>query len=160
MKRYINYFLLTLMLMTTVISGCKKALEEDPKTFISPENFFKNPDSYELAVVGIYAGLPLYSGNSAMMLEMCTDIYGAPASAFEQALPMYQNAPAAFYYNTREAWGGAYSIIKNANFILDELCTCFLTVSSEIPNRSAISLYERFSFLLSSNTCFIRGGRL
>ncbi|RQO75815.1 RagB/SusD family nutrient uptake outer membrane protein [Pedobacter sp. KBW06] len=121
MKRYITYSLLTLLLMTSVISGCKKALEEDPKTFISPDNFFKNPDSYELAVVGIYSGLPLYSGNTAMMLEMCTDIYGAPASAFEQALPMYQNAPADFYYNTREAWGGAYSIIKNANFILDEL---------------------------------------
>lgn len=121
MKRYITYALLILMMTAMVISGCKKALEEDPKTSIPPDRFFKNPDSYELAVTGIYSGLPLYSGNTAMMLEMCTDIYGMPSTAAEQALPMYQNAPADFYYNTRDAWANAFSIIKNANFVLDAL---------------------------------------
>ncbi|WP_316814680.1 RagB/SusD family nutrient uptake outer membrane protein [Pedobacter nyackensis] len=121
MKRYIIFSLFSLVVLSFGITGCKKALDENPKTFIPPNKFFTNPESYELAVVGVYSRLPLYSGNTAMLLEMCTDIYGQPSSAFEQALPMYQNAPTAFYYNTRESWSGAYSIIKNANFIIEEL---------------------------------------
>lgn len=121
MKQYIIFSLFSLSVLSLSITGCKKALDENPKTFISPNTFFSNPDSYELAVVGIYSDLPLYTGYTAMLMEMCTDIYGQPSSAFEQALPMYQNAPAPFFYNTRDAWASAYSIIKNANFIIDEL---------------------------------------
>jgi starch-binding outer membrane protein, SusD/RagB family len=114
-------FIISIAVMLMAETGCKKWLEEDPKTFIAPDAFFTNAGSYESAVIGIYSGLPLYSGNKAMLLEMCTDIYGNPSSAFEQALPMYQNAPQAFYYNTREAWSGAYAIIKNANYIIGKL---------------------------------------
>ncbi len=34
---------------------------------------------------------------------------------------MYQNAPNAVYYNTINAWGGGYTLIKDANYILDNL---------------------------------------
>lgn len=140
MKRYIKYSLYTLLLLSAGFSGCKKTLDESAKTFISPENFFKNAESYELAVRGIYANLPLYSGNKAMMLEMCTDIYGNPASAYEQALPMYQNAPSDVYYNTRENWADAYAIIKNANFILAALPTGPLADTKKV----ALSAEARF----------------
>nr|WP_121271817.1 RagB/SusD family nutrient uptake outer membrane protein [Pedobacter schmidteae] len=121
MKRYHIFSLLCILLVTFNITACKKGLEESPKTFVSPDIFFSNPDSYELAVVGIYTSLPLFSGNRAMLLEMCTDIYGTPSSAFEQALPTYKNDPDPSMYNTREAWSSAYAIIKNANFIIEQL---------------------------------------
>lgn len=116
MKNYLVLILLSGFLIS--ISGCTKMLQEHPKTFISPDDFFSNPASYESAVMGIYSDLPLYE---PMLQEMCTDIYGTPSGSYEQALPMYQNAPESFYYNTRDAWGSAYAVIKDANFVLSKL---------------------------------------
>lgn len=117
MKKYLA-IILQVAIIPIIFAGCTKTLEEKPRTFISPANFFTNPDSYESAVMGIYANLPLYE---PMLQEMCTDIYGAPSGSYEQALPTYQNAPQPFFYNTRGAWGSAYAVIKNANFILSKL---------------------------------------
>lgn len=103
-------------------TACKKMLEEKPRTFLNPDAFFNNPESYESAVKGIYSGIPgLLGSNVQMMKEMFTDIYAAPSASFEQALPTYRNLQEPFFYNTRQLWAGAYSIIKNANFIIDKL---------------------------------------
>jgi hypothetical protein len=105
-----------------LIQACTENLQESPKTFISPENFFSNPASYESAVIGIYSNIGgYYSSNPMMMREMFSDINGAPSASFEQALPTYRNGHEPFFYNTRGEWSNSYSIIKNANFILSQL---------------------------------------
>ncbi|MBS1577678.1 MAG: RagB/SusD family nutrient uptake outer membrane protein [Bacteroidetes bacterium] len=122
----IKTFVLFAMLVSAF--SCKKDLKEVPKTFISPSAYFTNPKSFDQAVIGIYSGLSgLENSNTNMLLEMCTDIYGTPSPLFEQALPTYQNAPAYFYYNTRLAWSGAYTIIKNANFVIANLPSSLLS---------------------------------
>lgn len=121
MKRYF-LSLLSVAVLLTGLAGCKKDLQENPRTFISPENFFNNPESYELAVKGVYTDISgFYEANAMMMREMFSDICAPPSSAFEQALPTYRNAHEPFFYNVREMWSTAYSIIKSANFILSKL---------------------------------------
>lgn len=134
-KNAISISIFSLLLF--VLTGCKKTLEEQPKTLISPGSFFTNAASYESAVVGIYTSLPLYE---PMLQEMCTDIYGQPSPAFEQALPMYQNAPNQVYYNTINAWGGGYTLIKNANFILDNLPNA----NMDATQKAALTAEARF----------------
>lgn len=129
-------------LLTIFVTGCKKTLEEKPLTFISPSTYFTNAQSYESAVLGIYSDLGgLYSGDTYMMLEMCTDIYGQPSPSYEQALPMYQNAPSPVYYCTLDAWNSAYSQIKDANFILENL------PGGNIPDTTKTQLTAEAKFL-------------
>jgi len=121
MKRsYKKLFLSMAIGMTIAICGCKKTLEEHPQTSITPGTFFSDPASYQLAIIGLYGDIPLYDGS---MQEMPTDIYGAPAPSVEQGLPMYQNAPQPYYYNTQGCWRNGYRLIKDANFVLGALPT-------------------------------------
>lgn len=100
-----------------LLPSCKKTLEESPRSSISPETYFTNPESYESAVIGVYSGLPL---NVTELNEMFSDIYGTPQPG-EQVLPIYQNQPSANFYTSGTAWSKPYTIIKNANFILEQL---------------------------------------
>lgn len=111
-------YIILISLLAFLAQGCKNALEEKPKNVLSPNQFFLNPGNYEATVKGIYSGLPLYVPASH---EMITDLYAAPSSQVEQALPIYNNQPTESYYNARDAWNGPYGIIKNANFILKYL---------------------------------------
>ncbi|MBO9728731.1 MAG: RagB/SusD family nutrient uptake outer membrane protein [Chitinophaga sp.] len=100
-----------------LLPACKKLLEENPRSSISPDAYFKNPESYESAVIGTYDGLPL---NVTELNEMFSDIYGTPQPA-EQVLPIYQNQPSANFYSSATAWSVPFAMVKNANFILDKL---------------------------------------
>ncbi|MET6997745.1 RagB/SusD family nutrient uptake outer membrane protein [Chitinophaga defluvii] len=133
MKKY--YAIITLAgLVLCSLFGCKKTLEEKPRTFLDPDGFFNNPESYESAVKGIYDGVPdLLGGNIQMMREMFSDIYAAPSASYEQALPTYRNAHEPFFYNTRQLWANCYSIIKNANFIIDKLGTAGIPDAAKTP---------------------------
>ena len=122
MKIMKKYSIITVLLAAFlfVFQGC--SLDEDPRTFIRPDAYFTNPDSYDAAVMGIYSNVPtLWSSNCMMMSEMFSDICAEPSPSFEQALPTYQNNPSPVYYHTRQMWSNSYMIIKDANYILSEL---------------------------------------
>jgi len=136
-KTIIHAFLLVFLLQ-----GCKKTLEEEPKTFISPGAFFTSPSSYELTVIGIYSTIPeTLSPNSWLTRETFSDIIGTPKSTYEQGIPVYQNNHQPFFYNVRGEWSSYYTIIKNANFILKELNNA--TVLS-VGQKDALSGEARF----------------
>jgi hypothetical protein len=138
-KSFIKAFLFCSLL--PLFQACTDDLQESPKTFISPENFFSNPDSYESAVKGIYSSVAgYYSGNSMMMREMFSDINGTPSASFEQALPAYRNGSEPFFYNTRGEWANSYTLIKNANFIIAELPKGTLSDAS----KAALTAEARF----------------
>ncbi|GAB3650177.1 RagB/SusD family nutrient uptake outer membrane protein [Echinicola sediminis] len=101
-----------------MLSSCEGILEENPKTVLSPNEFFQNPDGYESVVIGIYSQLPLFVSETH---EMLIDIYGMPSPESEQALPIYNNQPTPYFYNARGAWNTPYSVIKNSNFIIANL---------------------------------------
>ena len=139
MKKYYHIFIC--ILLFTVLGGCKKGLEESPRTFVSPATFFTNADSYEQSVLGIYSSLRgLYSQNSMMMREMFSDIYGTPGNA-EQAQATYENNHQPFFYNVRGEWSNDYNIIKNANFVLNYLPSA--TLISE-AKKNALTAEARF----------------
>lgn len=112
-KIFLNAFLALIL-----FQGCEKDLQENPRTILNPQQFLDNPGSFETSVMGIYSNLPLYVDRTH---EMITDIYAAPDASVEQALPVYNNQPTPSYYNARDAWNAPYSMIKNANFILEYL---------------------------------------
>lgn len=120
MKKFILH--ITVVLVAFMSQSCTKSLQENPRTFISPDAFFSSPESYEQAVKGIYVSLPgTVSGNAMMMRETFSDIIGTPSASYEQALPTYQNNHQPFFYNVREQWSTYYTIVKNANFILQKV---------------------------------------
>lgn len=113
----INFFLLLFLL-----SGCKKTLEENPRTFVSPDAFFTSPASYDLTVMGIYRTMPAtFGGNSWLTRESFSDIIGTVSGAYEQGLPVYQNNHQPFFYNVRGLWASHYAIVSDANFTLKKL---------------------------------------
>lgn len=141
MKKYLIIIIIN-SAIAFVFVGCKKMLVEKPVTFISPSNFFTNAQSYQSAVLGVYADLGgLYQSNTYMLLEMCTDIYRQPSPSFEQALPMWQNSPNPVYYNTIDAWASGYSLIKDANFILDNLANASII---DATTKSQLAAEARF----------------
>jgi hypothetical protein len=116
MKR--KYFFM-LLISAGLFYGC--SLEEEPRTFISPNVFFTNEASYDAAVVGIYSDIGnIWGGNQLMMTEMFSDIYDTPDESNEQALPTYQNNTQPFFYNVRDLWSTGYAIVKNANFVISK----------------------------------------
>jgi hypothetical protein len=126
MKRY------AILFAGLLLAGCDNSLKESPKTFISPDAFFTTKASYETAVKGIYSSMTGYFGqNNLGMREMFSDICGAPSSSIEQALPTYQNNHQPFFYNVRGEWANNYSLIKNANFVLDKLGTSTIETAAK-----------------------------
>jgi hypothetical protein len=53
----IAFYLILIIIPIIIISGCKKALTEHPKSFVSPSNFFQTADEDEAAVNAVYSVL-------------------------------------------------------------------------------------------------------
>ncbi len=109
-------------LLLFLLSGCEKTLEEKPRTFVSPDDFFTSFASYDLTVMGVYRTIPGTLGNYGWQIrESFSDIIGTVSGAYVQALPVYQNNHEPFFYSVREQWANHYTIIKDANFTLKKL---------------------------------------
>jgi hypothetical protein len=106
-----------LLVFAGLFHGC--SLEEEPRTFISPNAFFTDEASYDAAVVGIYSNVG--GAWELTMTEMFSDIYDVPDESAEQALPAYQNNTQPFFYNVRGLWSTGYTIAKNANFVISKI---------------------------------------
>ncbi len=109
--------------LVTMMSGCNGALEEEPRTFVSPDAYFNGGfDSYDLAVVGVYRTIRNTLGHGAWLTrESFSDIIGPVSGGYEQGTPVYQNNHQPFFYNVRDQWTNHYTIIKDANFIISQL---------------------------------------
>ncbi len=140
MKKLRIFFIVSLLVGSG--SACENSLVETPRSFINPDAFFGTPASYETAVKGIYSSMDGYIGSNAMsMRELFSDVYSAPSASIEQALPTYQNNHQPFFYNVRGEWSGNYSLIKNANFVLERL------VASSLPDQQKNPLMGETRFL-------------
>ncbi|NLU92091.1 RagB/SusD family nutrient uptake outer membrane protein [Chitinophaga sp. Ak27] len=140
--KYYFLLLVTICPVFFLLPACKKTLEENPRSSISPDTYFTSPESYESAVIGVYDGLPL---NVTALNEMFSDIYGTPQPA-EQALPVYQNQPSANFYSSGTAWSVPYAMIKNANFILDKLPAAPLSDAKKIQLTAEARCLRGYAF--------------
>ena len=123
--------LIILPVMILFLQGCEDSLQEDPKTFISPDSYFTSASSFDAAIMGIYPSALSFTSTSHVirMLEMFSDIYGAPSPSVEQAMQCYRNGTEPFFYNVRSAWAIPYTVIKNANFVLNQMPSSLLSDS-------------------------------
>lgn len=111
MKTWIKYILL--FSGVSFFPSCNDWLEEDPKTFISPSNFYKSVEDFDGALKG------LYPQEAPMnLVEVFADYNDKPEAA-EQVGDIWANNPGYGFYAIREGWSGPYSTIKNANMILE-----------------------------------------
>ena len=107
-------------------SSCSD-LEENPKTFLNPSNYYNNEDEVQSALVGVYNRLRnMYTANSQLYianLELYT----------EQGWPTYNKnsmEKLKFWYDINNAsignsdrgvnriWSAAYEAINRANIVL------------------------------------------
>jgi len=121
MKKY-AYLKITLLSIIFVI-GCAD-LDEEPYSVLSPENFYRNAEDAESAVMGVYSTLQCCGGGS---------LYG-------QTLPIYVGGLAddqmggngqwrvpgqftfdASYEGVANVWAQSYSSINTANSAIDNL---------------------------------------
>ncbi|MBX3241832.1 MAG: RagB/SusD family nutrient uptake outer membrane protein [Chitinophagaceae bacterium] len=138
--KIITYFLLAIW----ILPGCKKILEENPKTFVSPNAFYTSPSSYELTVMGIYRTIPsTIGGYNWVSRESFSDIIGTVSGAFEQGLPVYQNNHQPFFYNVRGLWANHYAIVKDANFILKKIGESTILSDAQKKSFSAEARFLR-----------------
>jgi len=111
MNTWIKYILL--LNLVGLFTACNDWLEEDPKTFIAPSNFYKTVEDFDGALKG------LYPQESPMdLVEVFADYNDKPESA-EQVGDIWANNPGYGFYVIRSAWSGPYARIKNANMILE-----------------------------------------
>lgn len=112
----INFFLLVIV-GTFFSLGCKKQLEEEPKTFISPNQFFKTSVQCVQATNGVYNSLyAIYgSANFWRCMELGTDLsYSKDVNSSVQQEFTYSAANT----GTGSLWSDAYAGIKNANMVI------------------------------------------
>lgn len=100
-----------------LLQSCDSALNEDPKTFIAPDNFFANADQCTQAVNGVYTSLYSVYGATAFwsMTELGTDLsFSTDANNL---------VPNDFTFNsgntgTGSMWSTLYGAIKNGNMVI------------------------------------------
>ncbi len=121
--------ILYIFLLVTMLSSCKKFLEEAPRTTQSSANFFKNENDFKLAVNGTYAALrDIYGSNTSWVMgEMRSDNTHYDYKPSDAALAVTQKNDVANFLNdefsgqTSDKWVKAYVVISRANAILDQI---------------------------------------
>ncbi len=99
------------------LASCTSFLEEEPSTFIAPSAFYRTVDDFDGALKGLYVDGTEQNLNLA---EVFADYNDKPESA-EQVGDIWANNPGYGFYAIRQAWQYAYSTIKNANMILEQI---------------------------------------
>jgi hypothetical protein len=106
------------------ISSCKKFLEENPKSFLSPQNYYKNQSDALAALVGAYNGL---GSNSSSFLARpvpymtfyCSDEAYPPTLTNEKQLNNYSFTTD--HSDVRNAWQDMYDAINRANIVINRV---------------------------------------
>ncbi|MBN8859163.1 MAG: RagB/SusD family nutrient uptake outer membrane protein [Sphingobacteriales bacterium] len=142
--KLVFHILICFIPFIALLSGCKKILEEKPKTFVSPDAFYTSPSAYELTVIGIYRTIPSTLGaNNWLSRESFSDIIGTVSGAYEQGLPVYQNNHQPFFYNVRALWSNHYAIVKDANFIIKKIENATILTDAQKNSYTAEARFLR-----------------
>lgn len=138
-----NIIILYGLLFLSLFS-CTDILEEDPKTFISSANFYKSERDFDAALMGIYVGIRSISTEKDLR-EVFADYNDRPESA-EQTGDIWKNNPSANFWPIRYAWSTPYSIVNNANLILDALNNIELSQSLENTIEAEAKCLRAFAY--------------
>lgn len=142
-------FIIPVVIIGFLLQGCEKALEEDPKTFISPDAFFKTAEQCTQAVNGVYTPLNDIFGQQDLWdaTEIGTDL--TIKKEFASVNQEYSFNPG--QTGTGGLWGKSYTAIKNANLVINRLKTA--PINDPLKSRllgEAKFLRALYYFLLSN----------
>lgn len=117
-SKYIKVALLGSVILGT--GACKKALDEKPYSFYSPENFYQNESDARAAINGVYS--ELYSWDLFLQpfwnITILDDDHVAGADWFIGTTGV--GNPQA-YWGVDGPWVGCYTIIARANTVLENV---------------------------------------
>ena len=137
MKRNITSVILCFVALVAMAASCTKFLTEEPKTFVSPQDYYNTDDEMHSAVVGCYSGLSCIldgligiSMNANILFEGLTGYYDRLAANGSHLKAMGFELP---YDLSSEGingnlWKGYYCSIENCNATIaaieskDETC--------------------------------------
>lgn len=117
--------ILSVVLITLTLFGCEEFLMEDPKSLLSPNNFFNSDEEAGLYINGVYSTYmfhqSLYNTVGLSRFYMFgTDLinpnrYGGEGKDFSLYTITEGNNP------TRVTWQNLYRVIQDCNIILDRI---------------------------------------
>lgn len=113
-----------LLLLVACFGSCKKFLEENPASFVSPENFYVNESDAYSALVGAYDGLgnnsSTFLARSAQYLTwFCSDECLPPKLASQKQLDNFSYT--ADQGDIQHTWSEMYDAINRANIVIGRL---------------------------------------
>ncbi len=117
-SRYFTVLFLGLGLITA--SSCKKALEEKPFSFYSPENFYQNESDARAAINGVYATLYGWDMYLQPFWNM-TILDDDHVSGADWYLGTTGAGNPQSYWGVDGLWVGCYTIISRANAVLENV---------------------------------------
>ena len=124
------------------ITGCSSFLEEDPKSVITPDDFFMNPSDAQSAVDAIYShldGTSVYANSHWLLQAMMSD------NGFANNLNPDLHQLSDFTIDADNAvvldiWMQLYSAINTANFAIENIPN----VSLSDPEKEVLIAEARF----------------
>lgn len=102
------------------MSSCKKALEEKPYSFYSPENFYRNESDAKAAINGVYNELYTYDLYLQPFWNM-TILDDDHVSGADWFLGTTGAGNPQAYFGWDRPWVGCYAIIARANTVLENV---------------------------------------
>ena len=137
----ISYIILG-MAATLLFAGCMKFLSEEPKTFLSPENYYVSEAQMQDAVNGMYPpvnsaymdGLVAPNHTTFIMLETLTG-YHKRNHAYDSRTLGYNLPLSDDNGLLQNNWVGMYTAISRVNYTLEGIENSTASVSTETKNR-------------------------
>ena len=127
-----------------IVSGCEGLLDEEPKTFISSANFYKSEGDFDAALMGLYVNIRGMSIQRDLR-DVFADYNDRPESA-QHTGDIWKNNPSSNFWGIRDGWALPYSIINNANMILDALNNIELPQATENRIEAEAKCLRAFSY--------------
>src|SRR5690554_1386675 len=117
MKKYLLY-----VLIVAIPTSCSDFLELQPEFQVSERAFYKTPEDFKTAVIGIYADLQAYNAALIYIGELTTDnaeIHWTTPTVSEVEADEVSFTPANGFLNTM--WNSCFSTISGSNNILSRI---------------------------------------
>ena len=133
MKAISKYFIAFVAGSCLLTSSCKKALEEKPYSFYSPENFYKNESDAKAAINGVYNELYTYDLYMQPFWNM-TILDDDHVSGADWFLGTTGAGNPQAYFGWDRPWVGCYAIIARANTVLENVVN-ITDIDPDIKNR-------------------------
>jgi len=126
--------ILLVTIITITFLSCQKKLEEQPFSFLSPENFYKNEADAKVAINGVYSAFYTYDLYLQPMWNL-TVLDDDHVSGADWYLGTTGAGNPQGYWGVDGPWVGCYTIISRANTVLENVEKINTNIDIEIKNR-------------------------